>query len=524
MLLAFASLGAGVSAEDCNDQMADLEELGVLELSIGENGVVEAVVTQDAFLSFMNSDEEAILVIESIDVTVGLDDDGNLLLSDFDIGVGEEQQDEIAVTLRLSEELVEILQDEDVDLHHLLVDLGFGDDLGLDDFDPEVEEEYDDYYGSRIHWADEAYQLRGCQDDYDRVMDAEDPAEEFYAIYDEMMQDWEEDDSDEDWNESDEEDWSDEDGVHEAPEDDNDRDDRDSLEDLIEPRDGEIDQIIVIVTTDGEIAEVTIIVIYEDGDYEMNVYTMLLEEVRDRIADFDGIVIWNWVPAPPVDPVDDEDEGPEVLRERCARGLLRGTFTIDDDGNGTMRGLVMDDDGNVIGNMWGSFDTDGFAHGLGGADNVTDAKWKAVYEDGRFTGLWKMIDENDSTNGMLKGHYEVNEEGDAGVFHGKWKEADCRADLEMEERDVLPPVVDTEPRHKPLRVDAERVDDVRQLDKSPEAKPLMDKVGDLMDKPLVEDEEGGMVINVGDAAAGSTLGTIALLGAGFLRRRITGGL
>ena len=135
-----------------------------------------------------------------------------------------------------------------------------------------------------------------------------------------------------------------------------------------------------------------------------------------------------------------------------------------------------------------------------------------------------MIDENDTTNGLLKGYYEVNEAGDAGVFHGKWKESDCRADLEVEVRDSLPPVVDTEPRHNPLRVDAERVDDVRQLDKSPEAKPLMDKMGDLMDKPLVEDEEGGMVINVGDAAAGSTLGTIALLGAGFLRRRITGGL
>ena len=94
----------------------------------------------------------------------------------------------------------------------------------------------------------------------------------------------------------------------------------------------------------------------------------------------------------------------------------------------------------------------------------------------------------------------------------------------MDERDLLPPVVDTEPRHSPLRVDAERLDDVRQLDKTSEPKPLMDKLGDVMDKPLVEDEEGGMVINVGEAAAGSTLGTIALLGAGFLRRRITGGL
>jgi hypothetical protein len=223
----------------------------------------------------------------------------------------------------------------------------------------------------------------------------------------------------------------------------------------------------------------------------------------------------------------DWEEGEDIsviLHDQCERGLLRGSFTVDDGGNGTMRGLVMDEDGNVVSNMWGAYNTDGFAHGFGGVDNLTDVKWKAVYEDGRFTGLWKMIDENNSMNGLLKGHYELNEAGDAGVFHGKWKEADCRGSHDMDERDLLPPVVDTEPRHSPLRVDAERLDNVRQLDKTPEPKPLMDKLGDVMDKPIVEDEEGGMVINVGDAAAGSTLGTIALLGAGFLRRRITGGL
>jgi len=32
------------------------------------------------------------------------------------------------------------------------------------------------------------------------------------------------------------------------------------------------------------------------------------------------------------------------------------------------------------------------------------------------------------------------------------------------------------------------------------------------------------IVDVGEAAAGSTLGTIALLGAGFIRRRITGGI
>ena len=464
MLLAFASLGAGVSAEDCNDQMADLEELGVLELSIDESGVVEAVITQDAILSFMDSDEEAMLVIESIDVTVALDEDGNLVLSDLDLGIGEEQRDEINVTLRLSEDLVEILADEDIDLHHLLVDLGFGDDLGLDDFNPEVEEDFDeDYWNSRIYWADEAYQVRGSQDDYDRVMDAEDPAEEFYRVLEEFEENYDE-----------------------------------LAEDTLGARIHWADEAYQLRGS--------------QDDYDR---VMDAEDPAEEFYDiYDEMM---------QDGEEDEDTS-ATLHDQCERGLLRGTFTVNDDGNGTMRGLVMDEDGNVISNMWGSYNIDGFAHGFGGVDNLTDVKWKAVYEDGRFTGLWKMIDENDSMNGLLKGHYELNEEGDAGVFHGKWKEADCRVGHDMDERDLLPPVVDTEPRHSPLRVDAERLDDMRHIDKTSEPKPLMDKLGDVMDKPLVEDEEGGMVINVGDAAAGSTLGTIALLGAGFLRRRITGGL
>ncbi|MDP6845255.1 MAG: hypothetical protein QF722_06895, partial [Candidatus Thalassarchaeaceae archaeon] len=118
----------------------------------------------------------------------------------------------------------------------------------------------------------------------------------------------------------------------------------------------------------------------------------------------------------------------------------------------------------------------------------------------------------------------LNDAGDGGVFHGKWKQVDCRDGFDRDEMDSLPPVTDMEPRHSPIRVDAERIDDVRQLEKTPQQKPLMDKLGDVMDKPLIEDEDGGMVINIGDAAAGSTLGTIALLGAGFLRRRVTGGL
>jgi len=548
MLLAFASLGAGmVSAEDCNEQTVDLEALGILEVSMSEDGVVEALIVKEAFFAFMNADEADLPAIEAVAMSVSLDEEGKLVLSDFEINAGENQPDEVAITLRLSDELVDLLHSEDVDLSDLLGE------IGMEDVD---EDDYDEYYGSRIHWADEAYQLRGSQDDYDRVMEAEDPQHEFYEIYDEMMHDWEEDEpqeesdesSDDGWeevdpeedpiidcNENDAEDAEDisngtsddynENGIPDECEDVVDEDARDRLDNLIESRDGEITQVIIIVNTDGEIADVTIIVIYEDGEYDMYVFTTLLLDIREQLLDIDAIVIWNWIPTPPVDPVDDEDDGPDVLRERCARGLLRGTFTIDEDGNGTVRGLVMNMDGEVVGNMWGTFDSDGFMRGFGGSDNATDAMWKAVADEGLFRGLWRTTSEDvDPMHGILKGHYEVNDARDGGVFHGKWKEVDCRDDLDLEEMDSLPPVTDTEPRHSPLRVDVEKADDVRQLDKAPKQKPLMDKLGDVMDKPLVEDENGGAIVDVGEAAAGSTLGTIALLGAGFIRRRVTGGL
>jgi len=424
MLLAFASLGAGVSAEQSNEQVSDLEDLGILELSMSEDGVIEAMVTKEAFYAFMDVEDCQLPAIEAISMVLTLNAAGELMLSEFSMGLGEEQSDEVEVIIHLSDDVLELLDSEDLDLEELFAE------IGIEDYD----DEYVDYLGSDIYWADQAYQLRGSQDDYNRVLDSEDAEYEFYLIYEEVARDLEEGESEEEF----------------GPEEDSDAD-------------------LVNATEDDE---------------------------------------ENW------------EDHPAMHRDHCERGLLRGVFTINDDGNGTMRGLVMDEGGEVIGNMWGSFNTDGFAHGLGGADNLTDVKWKAVYEDGRFTGLWKMIDENDSMNGLLKGHYETNETGDGGVFHGKWKEVDCR---DMRDESERPDMDDVRPRHTPLQVDGDRID-ARPLDRTPQEKPLMDKLGDVMDKPIVEDENGGAIVDIGDAAAGSTLGTIVLLGAGFLRRRVTGGL
>ena len=228
----------------------------------------------------MNSDDAALLAIESIAMNVGLSDDGELELTEIDINVGEEQSNEIAVTLRLSDDLLELLHDEDLSSEDLLRELGFGDDLGLDDFNPEVA---DDYWHSRTYWADEAYQVRGSQADYDAVMDSEDPEEEFYSIYEEVMSDWEEEE---------EIHWADE-----APE----NVERELMDELVEARDGDISQVIIIVNTDGEIADVTILVIYEDGEYEIFTFSTMLIDIREQLLDVDAIVVWNWIPTPPVD-------------------------------------------------------------------------------------------------------------------------------------------------------------------------------------------------------------------------------
>ncbi len=462
MLLAIATLGSGVTAEQSNERLSDLEDLGILELSM-DDGVIEAMVTTDAFLTFMNSDEAALLVIESIDMNVGLSDEGELELTEIDIGVGEEQSDEIAVILRLSDELVELLQDEDLDSEDLLRELGFGDDLGLDDFNPEVA---DDYWHSRTYWADEAYQVRGSQADYDAVMDSEEPEGEFYRVLEEFEENYDE-----------------------------------RIEDTFGARLHWADEAYQIRGSQADYDRVM------DAEEPADEFYNIYEEV---MQDWEAEEEEHWV---------EEDESDVLDREQCECGTLRGVFTLDENGNGTMRGLVYNDDGEVISNMWGQFDADGFAHGLGGADNQTDVKWKAVHEDGRFTGLWKMINESDTTQGVLKGLYEVNETGDSGVFKGKWKVSDC----ERMHQDIDGPDMDeVRPRHAPIKVDADRID-TRPMDITPKQKPLMEKLSDVMDEPLVEDENGA-IVDIGDAAAGSTLGTIALLGAGFIRRRITGGL
>jgi hypothetical protein len=78
MLLAFASLGAGMASAEQNEQTVNLEDLGILEVTVNEDGVVDVVITKEAFYSFLGVDLEftsdEVPAIEEIVVELSLDD------------------------------------------------------------------------------------------------------------------------------------------------------------------------------------------------------------------------------------------------------------------------------------------------------------------------------------------------------------------------------------------------------------------------------------------------------------------
>jgi hypothetical protein len=140
-----------------------------------------------------------------------------------------------------------------------------------------------------------------------------------------------------------------------------------------------------------------------------------------------------------------EDDWPEwegeldedYYYEDCDTGILTGTWVVEnDDGSGILEGLVLNLDGEVIGEMYGEFNEDGFLSGVGGdLDGTTDVEWTAVGQDGRFVGLWRMVDGEDS--GVLAGHYyKANEDGSEGTFVGAFMSEGC--DIIVPEYIIVP--------------------------------------------------------------------------------------
>jgi hypothetical protein len=330
-----------------------------------------------------------------------------------------------------------------------------------------------------------------------------------------------------------------------------------NLHDIAPVDDSDVANVVVIVYTDGEVAWIVVVVIYEDGSTDVNRYgPMRYSTMRERLANFDGRIIVHWVDFDLGDDSDDETG--------CAGGLLAGQWTANDDGQGGLfRGLLMNSDGETIGHMSGQYNADGFRGQWTARGGSLEGTLGGTYANGTFHGQWAASDSD--LEGLLRGHYLSTGTG-IGVFRGQWV-VDCnngggidpvpaphrvckKVQVKVEIRDLttdahneststqtvtrviciqaishgsdsvgISPVPTPIPHPRPI-------DDVKERPPVdiivPEYKEG-DDLSDVMDKPILE-TEGGAIIDISDAAAGSTLGTIALLGAGFLRRRLTGGI
>tara|TARA_B100001750_G_scaffold202907_1_gene178417 strand:- start:19 stop:1161 length:1143 start_codon:yes stop_codon:yes gene_type:complete len=288
-----------------------------------------------------------------------------------------------------------------------------------------------------------------------------------------------------------------------------------------EDMDQDGNNVVVLVWTDGEVAWVVVVVINDDGSYDINkIGRMSVEDLRERLANFDGRVIIHYI---------GDESDPQPL---CAHGYLAARWSLLDDvtsaADGQFQGVWMDDEGYIGGNISGFF-ADGEFRGV--ATNLDDenvGRLKGTYANGLYRGVWESMD-GDHT-GVLGGKYRATAD-EQGVMKGKWKE-NCDDGVS-----ILP--VPADPTHIDGRDNVTGLDDssdrVKPLPKpmplpdnepvKPKPKPTdsgLEKIqkdaDDLLETKIIE-TDGGVSVDVGDAAAGGAISSIPMLGLGLLRRR-----
>ncbi len=134
------------------------------------------------------------------------------------------------------------------------------------------------------------------------------------------------------------------------------------------------------------------------------------------------------------DDTDDTDD-----ESGCPGGLLAGRWSANDDGQGgVFRGVLMNDDGETIGYMFGQYNDHGQFRGeftaRGGSIIGTLG---GTYNNGTFHGEWSTAD--GELNGVLRGNYLSTEAG-VGVFRGQWK-MDCSTDPVPMPKPVPPMII-----------------------------------------------------------------------------------
>ena len=311
---------------------------------------------------------------------------------------------------------------------------------------------------------------------------------------------------------------------------DGDVDDNLSADDLNHIADG--GTVVVYVWTNGEQAIVVVVIFQDDGSYEVaHIARMSVEDARERLANFDGRIIVRHFGNSDADPI-------------CAHGYLAARWSVDQNADSTaigqFNGVWMTDESVVGGNITGQF-ANGLFRGMAtNLDGEVIGTLQGGYANGLYRGVWELSD--GTTSGVLAGKYRATDAGQ-GIMKGKWKlncndagiepvpvdpthikckrmaadavSTDESTDVDMSRCKVkpLPIDVDVKPMKKPLQIDPT---DVKEDNSGMDS--VKKGAQDLLETELVE-TDGGLTIDVGDAAAGGAISSLPMIGLGLLRRR-----
>ncbi|MBT4059299.1 MAG: hypothetical protein HOE69_03225 [Euryarchaeota archaeon] len=295
--------------------------------------------------------------------------------------------------------------------------------------------------------------------------------------------------------------------------------------------------VVIFVWTNGEQAIVVVVIFQDDGNYEVaHIARMSVEDARERLADFDGRIIVRHFGNSGADPI-------------CSHGYLAARWTVNQSAEtviGQFKGVWMNEESVVGGNITGQF-ANGLFRGMAtNLDGEVVGTLQGGYENGLYRGVWEASDS--SASGVLAGKYRATDDGQ-GLMKGKWMQ---KCDKTVTDPDGETPTIDftqDQIKCKKMATDVDSTDESTDAEKvrckvKPMKKPLQidpsdvkenDSDGDITDPDQAVDQlkkgaqdlletkivemDGGVTIDVSDAAAGGAISSIPMLGLSLLRRR-----
>ncbi len=121
LTLALVAPVAGLVGAEEDGQTSDLEDLGILEVIVNEDGTVEVTITQEAFAALaLELSNQTLPPVISIDMFIGLGDDGNMFLDDVVVVLGDEYPDVVTINIAIGQNLINAVLNGDITLDELV--------------------------------------------------------------------------------------------------------------------------------------------------------------------------------------------------------------------------------------------------------------------------------------------------------------------------------------------------------------------------------------------------------------------